>query len=464
MDIRRKQQKLILDKKWLLGIIAFFTCIVTGIGIAQYDFLPAILLFVIVVAIIIFRWPKFGIWLVPIATLFSPMDPLGIGFSPEKLLMGVVFLSWLVNSKSVKSEKFAFPSSIKIAFGVYITICAISLALPSASLSHGFTALQSLIFKGLLVFLIFKLFTNCNDVVISIHFMAALSILAFGWMMYMIITMGDILMFRLKPDDELLRSTMSSTIFANPNIASFYGIILYPIMLAMAMRHRNQLLGYVYFLIAGLAVLGVLFTFSRSGLVAITIVSIYLLYNFRLNIKVLIVSGLIFIGVYFLISNTHYFTENILRAILGQDPSSLARIAVIRTSWKSFLESPILGAGIGNFSLRMEKFYGEFRYLHFGISAHNDWVNVLVETGILGVIPFVVLTAAYIKLIVGTSKLLIRKSELWWVFIGVSGSLLGAFIDSFFHRAFIHNLLWFVIGLSIFIWKIAVQNQAQEIQ
>lgn len=61
------------------------------------------------------------------------------------------------------------------------------------------------------------------------------------------------------------------------------------------------------------------------------------------------------------------------------------RFAVIRDTWHIFLDHPILGTGLGTFVAvypRYESFYEEKVFHH----AHNDYVEALAETGMVGAV------------------------------------------------------------------------------
>ncbi len=59
------------------------------------------------------------------------------------------------------------------------------------------------------------------------------------------------------------------------------------------------------------------------------------------------------------------------------------RLTIDRDSWRAFLSKPILGYGLGNFP----EVYPQFKTLHSNLfvnHAHNDYLELLVETGIAG--------------------------------------------------------------------------------
>jgi O-antigen ligase len=71
------------------------------------------------------------------------------------------------------------------------------------------------------------------------------------------------------------------------------------------------------------------------------------------------------------------------RDLAGSELSGGTRLTIDRDSWHAFLSKPILGYGLGNFP----EVYPQFKTLHSNLfvnHAHNDYLELLVETGIAG--------------------------------------------------------------------------------
>src|SRR5262249_38740080 len=63
------------------------------------------------------------------------------------------------------------------------------------------------------------------------------------------------------------------------------------------------------------------------------------------------------------------------------------RLAIIQDSLLMFLHKPVLGWGLGTFTTVYPQFRSFYTDL-FVNAAHNDYLQILVETGILGFISF----------------------------------------------------------------------------
>jgi O-antigen ligase len=65
------------------------------------------------------------------------------------------------------------------------------------------------------------------------------------------------------------------------------------------------------------------------------------------------------------------------------DQSAQSRLEFLRAALKLFFENPLLGVGYGNFGIRTMETFGRTR------ATHNEFARILVETGLLGFLPFV---------------------------------------------------------------------------
>ena len=102
---------------------------------------------------------------------------------------------------------------------------------------------------------------------------------------------------------------------------------------------------------------------------------------------------IIFVGIvvaYLAADNLTTIFSNILPSITQGTDTVRIRYALWQAGWRMWLDNPIMGVGIGNFPNNLSKYASDllpFRYLADG--AHNMYVAVLSETGLIGLIFFV---------------------------------------------------------------------------
>ena len=116
---------------------------------------------------------------------------------------------------------------------------------------------------------------------------------------------------------------------------------------------------------------------------------------------------------------------------ISMDISSLARISIWRYAWQRFLEHPLTGVGVANFRISDPFRPSLSRPVKGHAYADNHYINILVETGILGIIAW----AWLLKNLFLSSRRLLRSSinsELEWISIGLVGSLLLFLVGGIF--------------------------------
>lgn len=129
------------------------------------------------------------------------------------------------------------------------------------------------------------------------------------------------------------------------------------------------------------------------------------------------------------------------------DPSALDRLAVATACWRIFLTRPWWGTGFGTFATA----YPAFQTFDNGFifqNAHNDYAQILAETGVLGamcVLGFLVIWGrAFLRRRARNRGAgLVRNLQLAY-FIGTAGFLLHSYGDFQFHAPG-NALLFFVL-------------------
>jgi hypothetical protein len=251
------------------------------------------------------------------------------------------------------------------------------------------------------------------------------------------------------------------------NIFAFILIAFSPIALSFV---KNKF-GLIIFFFFGLGLVSAAFLGgSRSGSILVllnfVILIIYTLRNSILvyfSVTLLVVSYLLYSNYEVLVKKIVYelnprtydllYEENVLE----EDHSYLTRLALREKGIYLFEKSPITGVGVNNFS----SVEGEIEYNFTGgdiverddetikrASAHNSYISILTETGLLGSIPlalfiiYILLRCLYLGIF--------KKDE--QSFVLVIG-LIGMLIHFNFISAILNIYTWFYFGL------VAANNQ-----
>lgn len=222
-------------------------------------------------------------------------------------------------------------------------------------------------------------------------------------------------------------------------------------------------------LLSSLAVLvvGVVYSVSRTGFLllvaAIGMLLIQRSFTGRQQQLAFLATLAITITVIFFIPDLIFtllrFDKMFQAVQLGTDTVGL-RYTLWDAGWQMWSDHPLAGVGIGQFPSHLP-FYGKLLKLklqHLG--AHNMYIQVLAETGIIGLILFAGLLSSALKSLWQAARLSnpVASSLAWTWFIVLVLLLLGGITknDHF------DKLLWLVLGIGVsYTWqKTAIQNEA----
>jgi heme/copper-type cytochrome/quinol oxidase subunit 4 len=165
---------------------------------------------------------------------------------------------------------------------------------------------------------------------------------------------------------------------------------------------------------------------------------------------------LVLVVIYCLYFEVYEESESSLTKI---NAGNLARIPLFWAGFRVFLENP-WGIGTGNFNVHARKFYPQLMNMpgadHLLVTAtHNQFLNILVYYGILGLFLIILFYNFILK---GILNIVRRPPDNFThaVATGLFGTFLAYLIQSMFHNAghfTIDPFGWYFVGLSIFLFN-----------
>lgn len=154
---------------------------------------------------------------------------------------------------------------------------------------------------------------------------------------------------------------------------------------------RSKLLAVLCVLIL---LAGIVSTLSRGGFLMLIFMSLLIVWEYRhrfhpryLGLLLAIMCGLLILAV-FTVPGTFLERQRTLAEGADADLAMSRRAAYLKVGWQSFTQNPIIGTGPDSFknvwyhSLTSMFYNHEYRY------AHNTYIEVLVGSGLLGLILF----------------------------------------------------------------------------
>jgi O-antigen ligase len=226
-------------------------------------------------------------------------------------------------------------------------------------------------------------------------------------------------------------------------------LALLPVYLRLEQGHR---LKRKLALALAFVLLVLLATLSRSGLLGLGVGLLVLAIPYRrfLRSRALLVplAGVVLVLAYVLYSRWHYFSVVLRSRVQTGGASSSAHFAVYNFIPQIIHSHPLFGLGLNNFSVYYEFVTGKTNW-----GPHSFWVALIVETGLIGLVLFVVFLR-YVYLRLRAARLLGRSlgadgryvRSLAW---GMTAALTGTIASNFFYLTMTFYYFYAFIALAV---------------
>jgi len=237
---------------------------------------------------------------------------------------------------------------------------------------------------------------------------------------------------------------IASTLY-NPNAYGAYLIlIIFPmIMLSIYEKNKNKKIVYIFLSIVLLA--NLLMTFSRNALLGflLGLLVLALIYSIKL-IFALGGFGVLIIFIPSVFQRVKDVTS------LSQNES---RIKLWKTAIMMIKEHPILGVGNGNYVTRYNEYiikYKELKYQEYkNYPAHNSYLKVQSELGIIGIISFlgiISITLFRIRKLYSTTTDKFHRPFYMGVMASMIAFLFMNLFDNLFFVPKVTTYFWFLLA------------------
>jgi O-antigen ligase len=382
----------------------------------------------------------------------------------------LVLLRWLVNGETPRG--FLQPSLSIAAYGVVIFLSLIYASDPMRAQTGLASFLKDAIIAVLVVLLIqSKEFFR----------MAIWGFLAVG------ILLGSIAIFQYftgtfdNPYWGLAESQVMNIVsrvegyrimgtFLDPNFFAQVMVVIIPLALNRLLYEEKLFYKFLALWSLAASFLTVIFTFSRGGFLALSLV-LGLLVIWRKPPLVAVLSGLLILFLLIPFLPPTYFER--IQTILEYLPfrgsdvrgevSFRGRLSEYEVGWQMFTDNPILGIGYENYPA----YYLDYS-IKLGLdprrterSAHSLYLEILAEQGLVGMLFFGLILYSIYKSLTKSRKIFLKimmqgYADMALSFqIGLTGYLAAAV---FIHGAFPRNL-WLLIGVGLSAAQMAINEE-----
>lgn len=237
--------------------------------------------------------------------------------------------------------------------------------------------------------------------------------------------------------------------FSIPLTYGFYAMVVSLLSFCLAFSEEDRNMRIFYFLCCFLCATGNLFSGTRSTLIGqILGFTVFFIFSPNRDRKVGIPLVLIYFILIFSIDPDLFVRVN--RLAQAKNVASMdIRTVIWSTSFEIFLDHPITGIGFGSFN-QLYAHYLRIPSEIFG-HAHNDFLNVAVNAGIIGLIPFVWIWITIwrnLKKKFSQTEDKYTKSMLKAGLVITSAYLVAALFQCYYFDAIDFMILFFVLGLA----------------
>lgn len=250
--------------------------------------------------------------------------------------------------------------------------------------------------------------------------------------------------------------------FYQPNpYGGYMGLTLplaYGLLLASLSRFRERWLTVFHWVAAatGFAVMSValIMSWSRGAWLGFMAAALAVTLAHSRQMLVLGLLGLVLIGLFLAMGGAALLPESLLQRLVDFVPflcgvdiqaaevtdanfAILERLAHWKAAWDMFSDHPWLGVGIGNYPA----VYGRYaipRWQDPLGHAHNYYLNILAEMGLVGFGAYVLFVVAALA----TAWKAVRCSQGYWhgVALGAFGMLVHLSVHNFFDNLYVHSM------------------------
>ncbi|MBU5670170.1 O-antigen ligase family protein [Peptoniphilus sp. MSJ-1] len=234
------------------------------------------------------------------------------------------------------------------------------------------------------------------------------------------------------------------SVFFNPNILAEYLVLLTPIAVGMTWYTKSLRKKFLFAASTGLLLLCILMTLSRGGWVGIAFAA--------LSFVLLVDKRLLLLGIPIGIGGLAFLPQKVIDRLVSigstVDSSNLYRIKIWDITMDVIRDNFIAGVGFGYvpFKDTFERYIRTMPIYH----AHNTYLEITAEIGIVGFIFFMLLLLATLKY---AYVHLVKSEDKYFKYLGAGlfSSIIGimghGLVEHFLYIPRIIFTFWIIIGI-----------------
>jgi len=375
-------------------------------------------------------------------TLFSFAVSSMFSISISQVSAGIGGFLWLARTHLTKTwEEQRWPLGIPVLLFVLASLLAVA---DAYDVSHSYKSL-----KKLLEFLIFFWVLNCvrennlrNSLSLVLIASATLAGLLGLYQYWQDLTIGEI--------ESSNRPEGSLSVYM-----TFAGLLMLVGVLALArVMFQKPMQRWVWASI-GIIILALLLTLTRQAWLGFLIGLIFLVFFWRK--KLLLLLPIMLLVVY--ITSPLSAQVRIKALFSGEDRTFETRTNLWQVGWEVFKDYPLTGCGFSCVDMVNYQYpdplYEKTQDLHRSVryiqGMHNNFMQLAVDTGILGLTAWLGIWVCFFRLLYHRAKAIKRDPQERWAIYGSAAAVLaflaGGFFESNLYDSEVAMVLYFIMAL-----------------
>ena len=256
--------------------------------------------------------------------------------------------------------------------------------------------------------------------------------------------------------------------FTNRNHFSAYIQMIIPLAIGYSLTRRSVAIRSIFIFLASTMLLALFLALSRAGIICIVLsllilaIILRMKYTLKKDAAIIILVVLLFsvlLGVFVGFDPT----MQRLKTLVTPFQVLAIRLSLIKDTLSIFKDFPLWGVGLGVFGEIFQKYKSLGGAVETYSFAHNEPLQLIAETGLLGFLSVTVFLFGYLK---GILHLLFKRRNLHVIYlslgclVGLTSIFLHSFFDFVFHIP--ANALLFVIILALINRILCIQQKDKD--
>jgi putative inorganic carbon (HCO3(-)) transporter len=351
------------------------------------------------------------------------------------------------------------PMAIPTALLVVAALIAVPVATDETSAASKFMLLAGSVSVYLLIAMFLDEWSKLWPVLVAL---VAVGLIIAGHAVYQYVT-GDLSRVGFLNESGSVEYRIAS-FFPHPNQLAGFLVILAPVALGVAGATRSGVLRAAAVLLSVLAVVGVVLTYSRGGLVALIALPVVLIRDKRSwPLAVAAIALIVLLA-------PDVWRDRVAEVSKTDRPEIATRLDFWEASIQMFEQQPVAGVGLDGFDEAYQALERPGRaYITGGVlsapdTAHNLYLNTLAEQGLIGFTALCVFLGAFLAM-----TLRLRRAadpRIRALALGLLGAGVVAVVHNFFDVTFSDpknaTILWVLIGIGAALTRIAQRTPPDE--